>query len=484
MNRRMAWVTIVFTLFLSACSVGRKYVEPDVQNFDTGTFGEVERQEDSAARAFRTAEPVAAWWHQFDDPQLADLVDTALAHNHDVRAALANLREARALLRSRKLDRLPTVESQASGSRQQVSADSGTGTLPDRNWETYAVGLDAIWEADLFGRVSQRIASASASLDIREADLHGVYVSVAAETASTYIEYRGLQYRLQVAQRNADNQEQTYRLTVDLADAGRSDQLNVARAQTQLELTRSTIPLLEAQRDAVLHRLGVLTGALPTALFARLQEVKALPSLPDAVDVGDPLGLLTRRPDIRRAERELALATAQYNLQVAELYPEVRVSGSIGFSATAFDNLGSSGTSVYSFGPSIRWAAFNLGRVRRGIEAADARTDASLASFEKTVLLALEEVETSLVDFNKREQSRAKLLLAARAGAQASEYAKLRFNAGIDNFLDVLDAERTLLDAQERLARSETEVALSLVGIYKALGGGWQAPVIQANAGL
>jgi len=455
-------------LVLSSCSVGREYQAPETEQLVQGQFLEQEQGR------FRSAEPIADWWRHFNEDQLSHLVELALRHNLDVRIALANLQEARFLLGGTKFDRFPTVEAQADVARQQLSREGVFPPIGDREFTTYNAGFDAFWELNLFGRVSQRIAASEANLAVREADLHGIYVIIAAEVARTYIELRGAQYRLQVAKRNAENQQQTYNLTRDLFEGGVSDKLDIERARTQLELTKSTIPPLEAEVNAAMNRLGVLTGQPPTALHGILRTVTPLPSIPMTVNVGDPVDLLKRRPDIQAAERELAGAVAEYNLNVADLYPNVTVNGSLGFSSTSFSNLATGDASTFLFGPQINWAALNIGRVLARIDAADERTKARLASFEKTVLRALEETETAMVNFSREEQSRARLQQAAASSAKAVGYAQERFEAGIDNFLDVLVAQRTMLEAQDRLAISEIDVARNLIAIYKALGGGWQ----------
>lgn len=468
-------LTLLVLLTLSACAVGRDYQTLVLESFSSPSFKSV------VEKRFDASQPVAAWWQELEDEQLSRFVEQALIHNHDVRIALANLQQTRAFTKGTKLDRLPTIEAQAGADRRQVS-NAGVSPPAERVYNSYDSGFDAFWELDLFGRISQRIEAAQANLQASEAELRGVYVTVAAEVARTYIEVRGAQSRLKVAQRNEANQQATYQLTIDLGEAGRSNELDIQRALAQLELTRSTIPTLEAQVNAAINRLGVLIGQTPDSLHNKLTAFKPLPTLPSAIQIGDPLGLLKRRPDIDRAERRLAATVAQYNLNVADLYPRVTLFGSLGFSATSLSDLGSSDSSTFIFGPRIDWAAFNLGRVKAQIAAADARTEADLATFEKTVLIALEEIDTALVNFARQEQTRARLFHAANSSAKAAEYAKERFDAGIDNFLDVLDSERTLLDAQDRLAQAEIKLALGIVGIYKNLGGGWKAATSHISA--
>lgn len=468
MRKFFSYSLVLFSLLsLSACAVVRDYQAPELETFAAPSFKESNDNRIEAGR------PVAAWWNELEDEQLSSLVEQSLVHNHDVRIAVANLQQARAFSKETRLDRLPTVEAQGNAIRQQVSRDGVVAPGANRVFSSYDSGFDAIWELDLFGRISQRIESSRANLQASQAELHGVYVTVAAEVARTYIVLRGAQSRLNVAQRNAQNQQTTYQITIDLIDAGRGNELDMQRALAQLELTRSLIPALEAQVNGAINRLGVLTGKTPDALHGNLATFRPLPSIPIAIQVGDPMSLLKRRPDIRQAERELAATVAQYNLNVADLYPSVTLFGSLGFSATSFSDLGSGRSSTFMFGPRIDWAAFNLGRVKAQISAADARTQASIAAFEKSVLVALEETDTAMVNFSRQEQTRTRLFQAATASAKADEYAKERFDAGIDNFLDVLDAERTLLEAQDRLAQSETDLALNLIAIYKTLGGGW-----------
>ena len=218
----------------------------------------------------------------------------------------------------------------------------------------------------------------------------------------------------------------------------------------------------------------MLTGRLPDALRAELAEIRNIPSIPPAIAVGDASSLLKRRPDIRRTERELAASIAEYNVAVTNLFPVVSITGNLGFLATDFSSLGSSSAFTAGVGPAISWAAFDLGRVRAQIDQSDARTQAALARYEKTVLEAFEEVQNALVNFNREEQRRVKLRRAARSSVESAVLARQRFDAGVDGFLDVLDAERTQLEAENSLAISETTAALDLIAIYKALGGGWQ----------
>lgn len=457
---------LVLTATAISCSV-RNYQKPP----SPGTGKEEAGWE--KYQAFEAAEPVENWWGRFEDEDLDSLVSEALDHNLDIAVAVANVRQTRAQLRESGFELFPIVQAEGRYSWQRQSEESGV-PITDRNVETYNVGLSASWELDLFGRVSQRKEAAKATYQASFAELRGAYVSVASEVALAYMQLRGAQYRLNVAKRNVENQEETYMLSKQLEENGSGSELDMARAEAQLELTQSTIPPLKAQVKEIINRLGVLTGETPQALHSWLAQEKTLPSVPPSIAVGEPAQLLRRRPDIIQAERQLAASVARYNVEAADYFPRVTILGSLGFVATTFGDLFSGGALSATVGPSISWAAFDLGRVDARVDAADAETDARLAIYRRTVLQALEEVSTAMSDFNQEEERRRRLTAAARASAKAARLARQRYEAGIDNFLDVLDAERRLLEAQDQLAISDIKVATDLISIYRALGGGWQ----------
>lgn len=424
-------------------------------------------------RSMNEQQPVAAWWAQLNDEQLNQLITYSLQQNHSVRIAQASLAESRALLRNSKLDRYPTVEAGVSGARQKQSADI-VGDVDSRIGETYQAGFDASWELDIFGRVRNGVKLSKAQLAAREADLQAAQVSIAAEVASAYVSLRGNQYLLDVALRNVLNQQETLQLTQRFEEVGRGDQLDVARAESQLELTRSSIPTFHAQVNVALNRIGVLTGKPTAELKTALTQVKSLPEIPASFAVGNPADLLKRRPDVRRAEQALAGAVAEYNIRVADLYPSVTFVGGLGYLSTDWTRLGNSGTDTFSFSPRIQWAAFNLGRVDVQIDAADARTQARIAEFEQRVLVALEETDNALQNFSREEERRTGLQRALSASNQAAFFARKKFEVGSSDFLTVLDAERSQLNVSAQLAQSDMQVLLNLVAVYKSLGGGWE----------
>lgn len=477
---KMTIPLVGLSLFLAGCGQYREYTPPDPP---TG-LNETDFSTIDAGR-FKASQPVAGWWEKLGDNTLNKLVQDGITNNPDVQIALTNVLEARALSRETKLDRFPTIQAFFDYRRQKLTEEGITFSLADPTFNTYETGFDLSWEIDLFGRVSNRIDALKAQDQARLADYRGALVAVTAEIASAYIDLRGAQYRLKIARQNAANQEKTYNLTQTLLQGGSATSLDVARAKTQLDLTQASIPPLESETKAAIFRLSVLTGKVPNALEDMLSEKQPLPTLPESVGVGTPEELLRRRPDIRAAERGLAASVSEYNIAVADLFPSVTILGSIGFSATSLSNYQVDEAVTYSVGPSIRWAAFDLGRVYARIDQEDAASFRALKNYENTVLEALEEVQNALTVFTNEEKRMRKLRDAAQSSAQAANLARRRFEAGIDNFIDVLDAERTQLEAQDALAVSETQTARNIVEIYRALGGGWDhiaAPDALPNA--
>ena len=350
-----------------------------------------------------------------------------------------------------------------------------------RNIELYDVGFDATWELDIFGRVRRSVQASSAEAQVAAANRRDVMVTLISEVARNYFELRGAQDELATAQRNADNQRETLKITQAVLDGGRGTELDVARARAQLNNTLANIPPLEALISRAMHRLSVLTGQQPEALVAELKIPAPLPVLPALVNIGNPETLLRRRPDVRAAERSLAAATARIGIATADLFPRVTFNGRIGLEASSFAGLGKPGSDTWSFGPSITWAALDYGHVRARMQAAGAAAEAALATYERTVLITLEETENSLVDFS-REQARHDFLLESeRASEIAAKLARQRYENGATDFLTVLDAERVLYGAQDELAQSNTRTATALVAVYKSLGGGWEIELNQSH---
>ena len=453
--------------FLSGCAVGPNYKPP--KNSVAASFA---NSPTNVAAADETA--LATWWKGFNDVRLDGLVERAIAHNHDLRIATANLKEARALRRLTTFDLAPTVQGNAG---YQNGLLSKSAALPGasrgaRESELYDASFDATWELDLFGHVRRSVQAANAQFAAAEATRLDVLGSVTAEVARNYLELRGLQNQLAVALKNADVQAETLKITQSRLEGGRGTDFDVSRSRSLMNLTLSTIPPLEVGIQKTIHRIAVLIGQQPSALNAELSTPAPLPTAMPAIALSNPESLLRHRPDIRAAERSLAAATARIGIATGDLFPRVTFIGSVGLQAETFTGLGKNGADTWNFGPRITWAALDLGRVQARIKAADARAEASLAFYERTVLAALEETEDALVDFG-HEQTRQQFLQAsAQASQQAANLAHQRYEGGAADFLSVLDAERTLLEAQDRLAASQTGTATAYVAVYKALGGG------------
>ena len=450
---------------LTACAVGPNYHAPETKAAD---------KFDGIEATYSTQEAVAKFWQNFDDQTLDRLVDQALTSNYDVRIALARVAESRALRRDVNFDFAPSIQASGGYTKTRVSLEQTLAGAP-RSTEFYDAGFDAFWELDFFGRIRRGAEAANAELGATVAAEHGAQVVVTAEVTRTYCELRGFQQQLDVARRNVNNQQSTLDLAKARLDGGTGTEFDTARAESQLSSTLGTIAPLEAAVARSIHRLSVLVGREPGALRTELAATQALPPLPGIVPVGDPAGMLRRRPDIRIAERDLAGATANVGIAVADLFPRVTFTGSAGYVAASSGRLGDSGTDAYVLAPGISWAIFDLGHVQARIAASRARQQGALLNYEKTVLNALEETEDSLVTHARARDRLVHDEAAVRASNTAADLARVRYENGASDFLQVLDAERTLLESEDRLARSRTEAATSLIAVYKALGGGWQA---------
>lgn len=466
-NSRKLILPTLLAVQLAGCMVGPDYQKPKT---DPGpAFANAQQPE------FQTQGIEGAWWKQFKDPRLVKLIELAVLNNRDLKAAEANLRQARALFLDAGLDLFPHITTHANYTDQHRSFDSlNRRNFVPRDLKLYNTGFDAAWEIDIFGRIRRNVEAQEANIEAAEADRRALLISVVSEVARNYFELRGHQNQLYVARKNAENQTHTVELTQERLDAGVGTSLDTARAKAQLNTTLATIPPIDSLIHQDVHRIGVLTGQLPAALADELLKPEPIPPLPDLVQIGKPAELLRRRPDIRAAERQLASATASIGVTTADLFPRVSFNGTFALEAQSFTGLGASGSGAYSFGPRITWAALNLGQVYARIRAADATAEASLAQYEQTVLGALEETENALVNYNRVRERQVLLTSAAAESLEAYRLAHLRFDDGVENFLTVLDTEKRLLEDQRDLAQSQTATATTLVALYKALGGGWE----------
>ncbi len=458
------------TALLSACAVGPGAPEATLPPPASGAFiGQGLTTQVSPAQAR------SDWWRLYDDPVLDGLVLQALAENNELEAAAANLRLVRASLSEARSARLPSTSVGASGQygRQSAYAVDPAATGPLDEGETYDVGLDVAYEIDLFGRVSSAIRAARADAEAAQAALEVVQVTVAAETARAYADACSANARIAVTERTIGLQQETADLTQRLLDLGRGTGLDTARADSALQSTRATLPPLRAQRDAALFRLSTLTGVTPAEVSQAARDCARPPQLTQPVPIGDGAALLARRPDVRRAERELAGAAARVNVAVASLYPTIQLGGSLGATALDAADLGDDTAFRFNVGPLISWSFPNIAATRARIAQAEAGTDIALANFDQTVLVALQETETALSAYANELDRRAALTTARNRAADAERLSRLRFDAGADSFLTLLDAQRTLAQADAALAASEAQVSNNQITLFKALAGGW-----------
>jgi len=458
---RLAYVSPL-ALLLAACAVGPNYRAPATAP-----------AEFVAAQAAGVAEQPfeAKWWGQFGDSTLDGLVARALGGDFDLKIAAARVQEARALLGAAKRSRWPDVSTEFAHSESHGQQPGfGDGRLDIKSND---VGFATLWELDLFGRVRRGVEAAGADAGAADARLRDAQVIVAAEVARNYLELRGVQKRLAVARTNLDYQRETSDLTKRRYGLGRGTQLDVSSAQARFSATEAEIPALAAAEVVAANRLAVLLGLRPGALTSELAPRELAPHL-TTLAVGAPEDLLKRRPDIRAAERELAASTARVGLAKADLFPRLSLTGFIGFIAGDASDLGESQSRAWSLTPALTWGGFGSGG-RARVVAAEARTDAALATYEGTVLRALEETENAFAVYGAQRQRLSSLIEQASASREAAELARVRYREGAVDFLRLLDAERTLLQAEDALAGGETDLNTAVVLIYKALGGGWEA---------
>lgn len=412
------------------------------------------------------------WWRTFGDPALDQLIVRALSANLDAKLAVARLDEARALGRAARTARLPGGGLNASYQRRRLADPERFGALP-RDVDSLRVGAEAGWELDLFGRIGRSIEAAQAEVGGASALLQDVRVSVAADVASRYFELRGAEAASRVARASVANQQRSLDVTRKLAALGGGARFDVVRAEAQLRAVEATVAPIEQRIAVARHALAVLLGETPEGFDLPPDTSPALPQVA-TVAVGTPAELLRRRPDIEAAERNLAAASARAGAARAELFPTVRLTGLIGLLAGSLGSLASGGALSFAAGPSLDWGVFDLPRLRAQVGAADARTDAALVVYHRTVLDALREVEDALATYGAVRTRMARLTERAIASREAARLASIRFREGEGQFLDVLEAERARVDAESELVEAQAQHLLSVVGIYRALGGGWE----------
>lgn len=455
---------------LSGCSAARHsypqpaFVTPPEWSRDVGTA------------AASDPDRLGRWWESFGDPILSQVLQQIAAGSLDVKTALSRVREARAQVVIARTNRRPTVSTGMSATASHTSTEARGGIeSEDDLQESYALDVDASWELDVFGERRAGIDAAAATATAASVDLADVLTSAMADGAAQYIKVRELQERVRLAEQNARLQADTLEIAQFRFQAGLTTELDVYQARTNLESTRAQVASLQMQVAQALHALSVLQGGTPTALTSVLSGASPIPSPPGEVAIGVPAETLRRRPDVRAAERRLAAQAFQADAARARLYPRFSLAGSIGLETLDVARLFVPGASFFRFSPSASWNVFDRRQLKQNVLVADERTTQASLDYEAVVLRALREVEDALAAYAHEQIRRDRLTDAVTAAQQTADLATQRYNSGLRDFRDVLDAQRSLVSLQDQLASSRSNVSTTVVRLYRALGGGWTA---------
>ena len=497
---------LVCSLLLAGCTVGPDFERPSPWS-PASWFRPAPTPAPTLA-SMPVAEPVdPTWWAVFNDPVLTGLMRRVDAGNLDVRAAVFRLAEARAQRGIAAADAFPQLNGNASYTREKqsdkgaISIFSGGGSglggagastpgtsangLGGRQggiqnttkipaFDLFQGGFDASWELDLWGRVRRAVESADAQVDASTEAQRQTLVTSLAELARNYVQLRGTQETLRITRRNLASARESARLSQERARGGLATDLDVANAQAQVEATAANLPRLEQTEAQTINAISLLIGAPPGALSAELSPVNPIPPVPPKVPVGLPSELTRRRPDIRQAEAQLHAATADIGQAEADFFPRITLSGSLALQSVQFKDLGNWGARTYSFGPSLTIPIFEGGRLRRTLELRKAQQQEAAVNYQRTVLSAFHDVDNALIAYRSEQQRYNRLAAQSQQARRALGLAQQRFREGISDFLEVLTAQRTVLQAEQQQADSQTTVSTNLVALYKALGGGWE----------
>ena len=492
MSRPRAWnACAALAALLAGCAVGPDYRAPDAP-----ALGVPDTYTVAPGTAAEAPSDLAAWWRRFDDPLLTELVARATASNLQVAESVARLSQARESLIQSRASQLPSLTGSAgltrnysrnAGSSLVVgTGDSATGgtvinTGGSSSSNQLSLGLDASWQTDIFGGLRRTVEASRAAADSARFDLEGVRTSVAGETATNYIDARLAQARLAIALDTLRTQDDNLQIARWRVQAGLVSSLDVEQARVQRAQTAATIPTLQTSFTSAVNRIGVLTGLAPGALRTTLSTPRPVPVAPETIGVGVPADTLRLRPDVRSAERQLAAATARIGVAKAQLYPALAISGNINTAAAAVGDIGSVLTGALFAG--LTQTIFDAGRLRSQVRSARAGAELAYATYKRTVLSGLEDVENASQALESARARQAELRVAVDAAEAAALYARSQYGAGLTDFLTLLSSEQALLSARDALAASQGDQATAAVRLYLALGGGWEpAPLIPDKA--
>jgi NodT family efflux transporter outer membrane factor (OMF) lipoprotein len=494
-------------LTVTSCAVGPDFKEPPWYS-PASWFGGGHR-EAPPARSELVAQPIdPRWWNLFGDPELTSLEERVAHDNFDVRVATIQLAESRAQRGITAAGLYPSINGNASYEREKASnrgifsafgsgggggatqangTGFGAGGVPASGkippFDLYQYGFDASWEIDLWGRVRRSIEAADASIDSSAEARRNTLLTTLAEVARDYIQLRGVQRQIDIANENVKVQQRSVQLTRERAVGGLGSDLDVANATAQLRATTAQLPQLQQQEAQLVNAISLLLGLQPNALRAELDTPRPVPPVPPRVPVGVPSELARRRPDIRQAEAQLHAATADVGVAVADFYPRVTLSASLGIQALQPKNLFTWDARQYGLGPTISLPIFQGGQLRSTLQLRREQQQEAAENYERTVLNAWHEVDNALTAYASEQKRRDELAQAVAQNRRALGLAQLRYRQGLIDFLTVLDAQRSLLQTEQQLADSTTTVSNNLVALYKALGGGWEGTFPATAAG-
>ena len=465
MEKRIFRIVLLSCIFaIAGCTVGPDYHRQDA-NVPLSWIGNTATIKDSLDYS-----KLVHWWTGFNDPNLTSLVERAINTNLDLLQAEVRIKQARAARGIAAGGLWPTSDISGSYTRGRIPI-LGNPDAPTRN--LFQTGLDATWELDVFGGVRRSVEAAEADIQFAVEDHRDVLVTLISEVALNYIELRGFQQEIVIAQNNLEAQQQTAELTHKKFQGGLVGTLDVANADAQVATTASQIPQLEAAAQQAIYNLSVLLGLEPTALLKELSPTNSIPLAPPEVPIGIPSQLLRRRPDIRRAETAIHAATARIGVATADLYPKFNLTGSINFQNDQLHGLITGKNRFWTVGPAVDWQIFSADRVRSNIELQKALQQESMLAYQKTVITALQDVENALIAYAKEYERHKTLTDAVAHNRKAVDSAMQLYEHGLTDFLNVLIAQRSLFASEDALVQSTRNLSTDLVALYKALGGGW-----------
>ncbi|MDO7903061.1 efflux transporter outer membrane subunit [Pseudomonas sp. K1(2024)] len=473
MSRQPA-VTLLLVALLSGCTLGPDFQRPDSQA--PQQWGAVQGEQ---AASQPLAEPLQQrWWESFHDPRLSALIEQVAARNLDLQMASARLLQSRALRSSVAADQAPSVAAEAGYSRSRNSAEGlndPSGNAGKSAYNLWQGDLVAGWELDLWGRVRRQVEAADANVAVAENDRNAVLLALLAETAGDYIQLRAVQHTLQITEDNLDLARHSLTLSEQRQAEGVATRLDVAQANAQVAMIEARLPTLQARRDDLINALSLLAAEPPRSLQSTLLAPGELPAPQQRFAIGIPSQLAERRPDIRQAEARLHAATASIGVAKADFYPSIRLSGSAGFQSLQLADFGAWDARRFAFGPQVSLPIFEGGRLTGQLQLREAQQQEAALNYRKVVLGAWHEIDDVLRLYNASQLRRDHLAEAVKQNRIALETAQRQYVEGAVDFLNVLSVQSALLASEEQWIDSSAAVSQALVGLYKALGGGWQA---------